>query len=76
MIARLKQWAAMAGVALTVIVGAFVYGRTKGKADAKASQASDALKASRKAREIEDDVRKMDGGDIDSRLSDWMRDGR
>lgn len=76
MFARLKEWAAMAGVALTFIVGAFLYGWTRGKADASAGQATDALKASRRAREIEDEVGKMGPDDIKRDLSRWMRDGR
>lgn len=76
MFARLKKWAAMAGAALTFVVGAFIYGWSKGKADASASQVADRLKASRKAKEIEDDVRKMGDADVNRRLADWMRDGR
>lgn len=76
MLAKLKSWMAMAGVALTFIVGAFFYGRAGGKADASAAQAKVNAKSAKKARGIEDDVQKMGDADVSHDLSKWMRDKR
>ncbi len=73
---RLYGYLAAIGVALAVIAGAFLYGRSDGKADAKAEQARNNAKAIKKARGVEDEVQGMDGGAIDSALAKWMRDGK
>lgn len=73
---RFSGWLATAGVALAVVAGAFLYGRSSGKADAKAEQAKANAKAIKKARGVEYEVQNMGGGDVDRALSRWLRDGR
>lgn len=73
---KTQGYLAALGVALAVIAGAFLYGRSDGKAEAKAEQARNNAKAIKKARGVEDEVQGMDGADIDSALSKWMRDGK
>lgn len=73
---RVSGWIAAAGVALAIVVGAFLYGRSDGKADAAAEQAKANAKAVTKARDVENEVQKMDGSDVDRRLAEWMRDRR
>lgn len=73
---RITGWLAPVGVALAIIAGAFFYGRSNGKADAKAEQAKANAKAIKQARGVEDDINKMAGSDIDRALGKWLRDGR
>lgn len=73
---KFKGYLAMAGVALTVIAGVFLYGRSNGKADAEAEQASNNSKAIKKARAVEDEVQNMGGAGVDAGLAKWMRDGK
>ena len=73
---KAQSYLAMAGVALAIIAGAFLYGRSDGKADARAEQARNNAKTIKKARGVEDEVQGMDGGSVDSALSKWMRDGK
>nr|WP_210265375.1 hypothetical protein [Ensifer canadensis] len=65
---------APAGVAIAIVAGAFFYGRSSGKADAKAEQAKANAKAIKRARGVEDEVQNMGGGDIDRELAKWLRD--
>lgn len=73
MVAKIKEWLALASVALTFVVGAFFYGVTRGKSDATARQVQLNAKSVQKARSVEDDVRKSSEADVDRRLSKWMR---
>lgn len=73
---KAQGYLAMAGVALAIIAGAFLYGRSDGKADAEAEQARNNAKAIKKARGVEDEVQGMGSADIDSALAKWMRDGK
>ncbi|WP_411036842.1 hypothetical protein [Shinella sp. BYT-45] len=72
---RISGWLSAAGVALAIIVGAFLYGRSGGKAAAEAEQARNNAKAIKKARGVEDEVNGMGDDDVDRRLNEWMRDG-
>lgn len=72
---KIQGWLATAGIALAIVAGAFLYGRADGKADAAAALAKENAKAARKARGVEDEIAKMGGGDLDSALAKWMRDG-
>ncbi len=76
MLDALKRWLAVAGVALTFVVSAFLYGRSAGKADASAEQLKRNAKSAAKARGIEDDIRKTGDADVKQRLNRWMRDQR
>ncbi|NOV20953.1 hypothetical protein E5S70_33890 [Ensifer adhaerens] len=71
---RITSWLAPAGVAIAIVAGAFFYGRSSGKADAKAEQAKANAKAIKRARGVEDEVQNMGGGDIDRELAKWLRD--
>jgi hypothetical protein len=73
---RISSWLAPVGAALAIVAGAFFYGRSSGKADAKAEQAKANAKAIKQARGVEDDVQNMGGGDVDRALGKWLRDGR
>ncbi len=73
---KAQGYLAALGVALAVIAGAFLYGRSDGKADAEAEQARNNAKAIKKARGVEDEVQGMGSADVDSALSKWMRDGK
>lgn len=73
---RVSGWLATAGIALAIVVGAFLYGRAGGKADAEAERAKADAAAAKKARGVEDEIAKMGRDDLDSALAKWMRDGR
>jgi hypothetical protein len=73
---KFKGYLATAGVAVAVIAGAFLYGRSGGKADAEAEQARNNAKAIKKARGVEDAVQGMGSADVDAGLAKWMRDGK
>ncbi len=73
---RITGWLAPVGVALAIIAGAFFYGRSSGKADAKAEQAKANAKAIKQARGIEDEISKVGRDDLDRALGKWLRDGR
>ncbi|MBD9636072.1 hypothetical protein IB277_07165 [Ensifer sp. ENS07] len=73
---HISSWLAPAGVALAIVAGAFFYGRSSGKADAKAEQAKANAKAIKQARGIEDGIQNMGASRVDDALSKWLRDGR
>jgi len=73
---RISSWLAPAGVALAIVAGAFFYGRSIGKADAKAEQAKANAKAIKQARGVENGIQNMGSSDIDAGLSKWLRNGR
>lgn len=71
---RFQGWliAAAAGVAL--LVGAYLKGRGDAKAINKTKTLEDRIKSVEKAKEVENEVRKMSPADIDRRLDKYMRD--
>lgn len=69
---KITGWAVAIAAALAILAGAYL----KGRADNATSATADRLKAANKARKIEDETSKLDGGDVDAALSRWMRDGR
>lgn len=73
---RISSWLAPASMALATVAAAFFYGRSSGRADAKAEQAKATAKAIKQARGIEDGIQNMGGDDIDRALGKWLRDGR
>lgn len=73
---RITGWLAPVGMALAIIAGAFFYGRSSGKADAKAEQAKVNAKAIKQARAVEDGIQNMGVSDVDRALGKWLRDGR
>lgn len=74
-IGKLQGWLAAVGVALAVVAGAFLYGRSKGKAAVEAEQAKANVKAIKRARGVENEINGIGDGDVDARLNKWMRDG-
>lgn len=73
---RITGWLAPVGMALAIVAGAFFYGRSSGKADAKAEQAKANAKAIKQARGVEDEINEMGASRVDDALSKWLRDGR
>ncbi len=76
LLGKLKSWAAWIGAAVVMVAAAFLYGRADGRRDAEAARLKKNAKAAKKARGVEDEINKMDGGAVDGRLRGWMRDGR
>jgi hypothetical protein len=74
--AKIQGYVAAAGAVLAIIAGAFLYGRSSGKADAKADQAAANAKAAKQARDTENEVQGMDSAGVDAGLSEWLRDGK
>ncbi|NIH74400.1 hypothetical protein FHV99_001607 [Ochrobactrum sp. P20RRXII] len=69
---KITGWAVAIAAALAILAGAYL----KGRADNATSATADRLKATNKARKIEDETSKLGGGDVDAALSRWMRDSR
>ena len=69
---KITGWAVAIAAALAILAGAYL----KGRADNATSATAERLKATNKARKIEDETSKLGGGDVDAALSRWMRDGR
>lgn len=74
--AKLQGYLAAAGVVLTVIVGAFFYGRYDGRQDAEAEQAKSNAKARTQSKEVENEVNGLDDLAVRDRLNGWMRDDK
>ncbi|WP_082510463.1 MULTISPECIES: hypothetical protein [unclassified Rhizobium] len=73
---KVKGYLAAAGIALAVIAGAFLYGRSDGKADA-ARAAEKANAAVRKqSKEVENEINALGDDGVDARLARWLRDGK
>lgn len=73
---RLKGYVAAAGVALAFIVGAFLCGRSDGKAAADAARAKRDAEARQKARKVEDEINGLGDDAVSARLDKWLRDKR
>ncbi len=74
--ARLSGYVAAAGVILSVLVGAFLYGRSDGKADAAAEVAKNNAKARTQSKEVENEINGLDDRGVSDSLAKWMRDGK
>jgi cell division protein FtsB len=74
--ARLSGYVAAAGVILSVLVGAFLYGRSDGRESERAEQAKSNAKARTQSKEVENEINGLDDGAVDQRLSEWMRDSK
>ena len=73
---KVKGYLAAIGVALAVIAGAFLYGRSDGRADAERVAEKANAAARKQSKEVEDEVQRMGSADVDSALGKWMRDGK
>lgn len=70
---RLKGWAMLAGAVLVAVGAAYLSGRRSERADARAREARDRLKAIKARKEIDDEVDAMGAGDLDAEYRRWMR---
>ena len=73
---KIQSYVAGIGVALAIIAGVFLYGRSDGKSAAREEQEKANAKAAAKARGVENEVQNMGSDAVDAALSKWMRDGR
>jgi hypothetical protein len=71
---KITGWLAGAGVALALLLGIYAKGRSDSAARTEAERAAERAKSLKQAREVEDEVSRLDPGGVDRRLSDWMRD--
>jgi hypothetical protein len=67
---KLAGYLAAIGVAAGILLAAY----SKGRTDAGHAQTADRLKASNKARKIENEVDSLGDGTVSDRLNEWMRD--
>lgn len=74
--AKLQGYVAALGVALAVIAGAFLYGRSDGRQDAEAEQAKSNARARTQSKEVENEINGLDDLAVRDRLDGWMRDGK
>lgn len=70
MLANIKAWLIAVGAAIAVLIGAYL----KGRADNKAADTNDRLKAVNKARKIEDETSRLSDSDVDGAIDKWLRD--
>lgn len=69
MIARLKLWAAAAGLVVTALVSSWLAGRKAAQTDAKAKAARHYIDTRRRMDDVQDTL-----GDDPSVLRDWLRE--
>lgn len=74
--AKLKGYLAAIGTALAIIAGVFLCGQRAGRSAAKDEQAAANAKATKKAEDVENEIRNLDDAGVDDALSKWMRDKR
>lgn len=66
---KLTGWLAAAGIALTLLAAAY----SRGRQDAAARQASARLETIKKARNVENEINRLDDNAVRDRLNKWMR---
>jgi len=71
---KLKLYAIIAAGAFLAVLGAFWGGQRVGRAKSKTDALHKRLSDSHKAKDVQDDVSKMDSGSVRDQLSEWMRD--
>jgi hypothetical protein len=74
--AKIQGYVAAAGVVLSIVVGAFLYGRSDGKADAAAAQNKANAAARKQSKEAENEINGLDDLAVGDRLDRWLRDGK
>lgn len=67
---RLAGYLAAVGLAASILFAAY----SKGKSDAAVNQTKDRLDTSIRAKEVENEVDSLGGGDVDGRFNRWVRD--
>lgn len=75
MLARLKLWAIAIGGVLIAILAAFGMGRREGRKATETKHLRRRVDAGQEAREVQDNVNKMDDDAVNDRLAEWMRKG-
>lgn len=73
MIARLKAWAALAGLVVAALAASWFGGRKSAKTDAKLREAEDDLATAMRARSIENEVEAMRPDALRERARKWVR---
>lgn len=73
MIARLKLWAAAAGVVIAALAASWLGGRKAARTDAKLQAAEDNLDAALRAKEIENEVEALRPNALRERSRKWVR---
>lgn len=73
---KLKLYAVIAAGAFLAALGAFWGGKQVGKAKARTDALQKRLSDSHKAKDVQDDVSKMDDSAVHGQLGEWMRDKR
>jgi hypothetical protein len=71
---KLQGWLIAAGAVVALLVGAYIKGRGDAADKAKTKTLEDRVKSVEKAKEVENEIRKMSPSDIDRRLDKYMRD--
>lgn len=74
--AKLKGYLAAIGTAVAIIAGVFLYGQRAGRSAARDEQAAANAKATKKAGDVEHEIRNLDDDGVDDALGKWMRDKR
>ncbi len=69
---KLTGYAVVLSAALSVLVSAYL----KGRSDSKSAQTTRDAQSATKARKIENEVSRLDDSAVDARLAKWMRDKR
>lgn len=73
--AKLQGYVAALGVALAVLLAAFLYGRSGGRSDAIAEQDRNNARARTQSKEVENEINGLDDRAVGDGLAKWMRDG-
>ncbi|TCP87285.1 hypothetical protein C8J31_105147 [Rhizobium sp. PP-CC-2G-626] len=74
--ARLSGYFAAVGVVLGIVISAFFYGRSDGKADAAAEVEKNNARARTQSKEVENEINGLDDRGVDAGLAKWMRDSK
>lgn len=72
-LARLKLWAAGAGILIAALAASWFGGRKSGISDTKAAQTEARLTAVKKAQEVENEVEALDRDALKRRAAVWVR---
>ena len=76
MIARLKLWASLVGVAVVALVASWFGGRKSAATDIKAKETEQRLEAVKEAQDVRDEVEALDRDELRRRTLVWVRDGK
>lgn len=75
LLGKLKLWAIAAGGVLLAVLAAFGIGRREGRKATETKHLRRRVEAAREAREVEDEVNKLDDDAVHDALGEWMRKG-